>query len=106
MAVPVLGRDADSSLGFPTTRSIGVAFMADPIVHGKPIDMMWAGPSASDVPAAHKVAHDVVAAVGFHPVYVGPIRASRNLESLAELWIHMNYKYKTLSHFGFGVVGK
>ena len=28
-------------------------------------------------------------AVGFKPFYVGPIRYARNLEAMAELWIHM-----------------
>ena len=36
-----------------------------------------------------KLAEEVVSAVGFEPVYVGPIRYARNLEALAELWIHM-----------------
>jgi 8-hydroxy-5-deazaflavin:NADPH oxidoreductase len=31
---------------------------------------------------------DVVAAVGFTPRYVGPLRYARNLEAMAELWIH------------------
>ena len=31
----------------------------------------------------------VVAGVGFKPFYVGPIRYARNLEAIAELWIHM-----------------
>ena len=31
---------------------------------------------------------EVVAAVGFKPRYVGPIRYARNLEAMAELWIH------------------
>lgn len=31
----------------------------------------------------------VIAGVGFLPVYVGPIRYARNLEAIAELWIHL-----------------
>ena len=35
----------------------------------------------------------VISAVGFSPVWVGELRYSRNLESMAELWIHMAIKY-------------
>lgn len=35
------------------------------------------------------IAEEVVKAVGFKPFYVGPIRYARNLEAMAELWIHM-----------------
>jgi predicted dinucleotide-binding enzyme len=31
----------------------------------------------------------IVAAVGFRPRFVGPIRYARNLEAIAELWIHL-----------------
>jgi 8-hydroxy-5-deazaflavin:NADPH oxidoreductase len=44
------------------------------------MDMLYAGPDA-DI-------DDVVSAVGFTPRYVGPIRYARNLEAMAELWIH------------------
>jgi len=51
------------------------------------------------------VAH---ADVGFKPEYVGPIRAARNLEHMAELWVHMTYKYKTHDDrgFAFGITEK
>jgi len=35
------------------------------------------------------LAEAVVAGVGFVPEYVGPIRYARNLEAIAELWIHL-----------------
>ena len=35
------------------------------------------------------VALAVVTAVGFIPRYVGPIRYARNLEAIAELWVHL-----------------
>ncbi len=47
-----------------------------------PMDMLYAG--ASDL-AARATMAEVIAAVGFHPVYIGPIRYARNLESIAEL---------------------
>ena len=40
-------------------------------------------------PSQRAIAEAVVAAVGFTPFFVGPIRYSRNLEAMAELWIHM-----------------
>lgn len=49
-------------------------------------DMMIAGDPDE---ASRKIVEDVVAGVGFKPFYVGPICYSRNLEAIAELWIHM-----------------
>ncbi|CAI5463539.1 unnamed protein product [Closterium sp. Yama58-4] len=36
--------------------------------------------------------HQVISAVGFRPEYVGPLRYARNLESFAELWVHLALK--------------
>ena len=38
---------------------------------------------------AKEAAASVIAGVGFEPRYVGSIRYARNLEALAELWIHL-----------------
>jgi 8-hydroxy-5-deazaflavin:NADPH oxidoreductase len=56
--------------------TLGVEHMAN--AQGK--DMLFAGPDDSIA--------DVIAAVGYKPFYVGPIRYARNLEAIAELWIH------------------
>eukprot|EP00538_Stauroneis_constricta_P000090 CAMPEP_0119572686 /NCGR_PEP_ID=MMETSP1352-20130426/44747_1 /TAXON_ID=265584 /ORGANISM="Stauroneis constricta, Strain CCMP1120" /LENGTH=230 /DNA_ID=CAMNT_0007622373 /DNA_START=20 /DNA_END=712 /DNA_ORIENTATION=- len=49
-------------------------------------DMMFAGDPEEESLA---IAEGVVAATGFKPFYVGPIRYARNLEAIAELYIHM-----------------
>mmetsp|Transcript_40755 Transcript_40755/g.85616 ORF Transcript_40755/g.85616 Transcript_40755/m.85616 type:complete len:288 (+) Transcript_40755:171-1034(+) len=49
-------------------------------------DMMIAG---DPDPMYRLIAEEVVKGVGFKPFYVGPIRYARNLEALAEMWIHM-----------------
>ena len=64
---------------------IGVRHMADPsgpVAGAAPLDMMFAG---SPDAASKAIMSTVISAVGFHPVYVGPIRYSRNLEAIAEL---------------------
>jgi hypothetical protein len=71
--------------------TIGVEHMEDPsgrLSNNFPggTDMMFAG---SEDAAALSVATAVVRGVGFNPVFVGPIRYARNLEAIAELWIHM-----------------
>lgn len=47
--------------------------------------MLFAGP-----PQQKDAAADVVAGVGFVPKYVGPIRYARNLDAIAELWVHLS----------------
>eukprot|EP00977_Amphora_coffeiformis_P006603 scaffold1424_cov168-Amphora_coffeaeformis.AAC.16 len=67
-------------------------------------DMLIAGDES-----ARATAEDVVRGVGFKPFYVGPIRYARNLEALAELWIHMAVPplgaRTTSRNFWFSVVG-
>jgi len=53
-----------------------------------------------------------IATKGFAPRYVGPIRYARNLEAMAELWIHCGIGAAGLNHtvdwgrdFAFQVVG-
>jgi 8-hydroxy-5-deazaflavin:NADPH oxidoreductase len=60
--------------------TLGVEHMIEP--NGK--DMMYCGPDEKK----GSVIEEVVAAVGYNPWYVGPIRYARNLEAIAELWIH------------------
>jgi predicted dinucleotide-binding enzyme len=59
--------------------TLGVEHMAD--ASGK--DMLFCGS-----PDEKELVQAVVAAVGYKPYYVGPIRYARNLEAMAELWIH------------------
>jgi predicted dinucleotide-binding enzyme len=68
----------------PLRGSIGVAHMADTFIDGTRLQMLWAGPAAADQPAGAAAVTRVIEGVGFAPVYVGPIRASRNLESICE----------------------
>jgi len=62
--------------------TVGVEHMREAL--GK--EMLIAG---DPDPSYRAAAEAVVAAVGFKPFYVGPIRYSRNLEAMTELWIHM-----------------
>lgn len=83
--------------------TLGVEHMADP--NGK--DMMFCGSSDE---ASKELAAAVVAGVGYKPYYVGPIRYSRNLEAIAELWIHCAIPPLPANYLGrdwtFGISGK
>ena len=58
----------------------------------------------AEVSDARAVAEAVVGGVGFSPRYVGPIRYARNLEAMAELWVHGGGVGSR--NFHFQVVGK
>ena len=49
-----------------------------------PLNAMFAGPKEK-----RNEAQSLITAVGFRGLYVGPIRYSRNLEAMAELWVHL-----------------
>ena len=80
----------------------------DPVKSG-PLTMLIAG---AEDKMQRAVVEDVVAGVGFAPKYVGPIRYARNLEALAELWIHLGVegagetKEAWGRNFHFQVIGK
>jgi 8-hydroxy-5-deazaflavin:NADPH oxidoreductase len=80
--------------------TIGVELMARPKSVG--LDMLFCGPDDAIAP--------VVAAVGFTPRYMGPIRYARNLEAIAELWIHCGIPSFPGHYWGrewaFGLQGK
>ncbi|KXZ42074.1 hypothetical protein GPECTOR_210g417 [Gonium pectorale] len=72
---------------FKAFNTVGFYHMAKPdgsAISGEQLTMLFAGG-----PAGRGAAEEVVAAAGFKPAYVGPIRYARNLEAIAELWIHL-----------------
>jgi predicted dinucleotide-binding enzyme len=75
---------------FKAFNTIGAEYMAAadgrsmPGFTGQRLTMLIAGPKDK-----RQVAERIVELVGFEPCYVGPIRYARNLEAIAELWIHL-----------------
>lgn len=67
---------------YKSFNTVGLEHMKEAL--GK--DMLIAG---DPDPSCRSIAEEVVKGVGFRPFYVGPIRYARNLEAMAELWIHM-----------------
>lgn len=72
-----------SAFVYKSFNTLGFEHMKAGNTAGK--DMLFCG-SAEAEPLA--LATATVAAVGYNPYYVGPIRYARNLEAIAELWIH------------------
>lgn len=54
------------------------------LINGQQLSMLYAGGSEGK---EHVEAF--ISGVGYRPEYVGPIRYARNLEAIAELWIHL-----------------
>jgi len=68
--------------------TIGVEHMAaadGSQVTGEQLTMLFCGSNDAE---KKELASTIIAKVGFTPVYCGPIRYARNLEAIAELWIH------------------
>jgi len=87
---------------YKSFNTIGVEHMQEAL--GK--DMLIAGDPDDK---SKVIVEKVVAAVGFKPFYVGPIRYARNLEAIAELWIHMAVPplggRNTTRNFWFSICG-
>jgi 8-hydroxy-5-deazaflavin:NADPH oxidoreductase len=78
---------------------VGVGILGDPVMeNGEKATMFYAGPSRTDAEASFDKVTTIVADVGFEPCYVGGPRQARNLESLAEMWMHMSLRYKDLPY--------
>jgi predicted dinucleotide-binding enzyme len=82
--------------------TVGVEHMKSAL--GK--DMMFAGDADE---ASLQIVEDIIKGVGFKPFYVGPIPYARNLEAIAELWIHMAIPplgaRTTTRNFWFAIAG-
>jgi predicted dinucleotide-binding enzyme len=78
----VLAKALPTAKVYKSFNTVGVEHMAAAL--GK--DMLIAGDADEK---SRKICEAVVAAVGFKPFFCGPIRYARNLEAMAELWIHM-----------------
>jgi 8-hydroxy-5-deazaflavin:NADPH oxidoreductase len=63
----------------------GSRIFADPAASG-PLTMLFAGADNAD---HRSTVEAIVEGVGFSPRYLGPIRYARNLEAIAELYIHL-----------------
>ncbi|GAB4817922.1 hypothetical protein N2152v2_004968 [Parachlorella kessleri] len=86
-AAEVLQQTLPGTYVYKAFNTIGVEHMAHPngeLIAGKRLSMMFAGPAEY-----HGKCAEIVEAVGFIPEWVGPIRYARNLEAVAELYVHL-----------------
>jgi predicted dinucleotide-binding enzyme len=87
---------------FKTLNQIGFEAMADPSGFPVPPAMFVAGDDAARKPAVMQLVGDL----GFAPIDAGPLSATRLLEPLAMLWIHMALTMKTGRNRGFAFVAR
>ncbi|GAQ82355.1 hypothetical protein KFL_001090040 [Klebsormidium nitens] len=84
--------------------TLGAEILGDPKIGGlSKTDMLFAGPAEPE--SAKATVTKVISDVGFRPVYVGPLRYARNLESLAELWIHLAVKFGAGGTWSWAIEG-
>ena len=84
----VLQAALPSAAVYKAFNTIGVEHMSKAdgsLIGGERLTMLFCG-SGEDGPK--QVVERVISSVGFAPVYAGDIRYARNLEAIAELWIH------------------
>ena len=68
--------------------TIGVEHMGKAdgsLISGEQLTMLYCG---EDDDAKKQMVEEIIRSIGFAPVFAGNIRYSRNLEAIAELWIH------------------
>lgn len=91
---------ANGASVFKTLNTTGYANMADPIFRGVKSVMFVAGDNA----AAKPKVIDLVAALGFEVIDVGPLRSARLLEAHAMLWIELALKRGLGRDWAFAIV--
>jgi len=79
--------------------TIGYPVMADPVVNGKPVVLLYCG----DDPEAKRIAAQLAGDLGFDAVDAGPLTQARVLEPMALLWISMAFKQGFGRHWGFTI---
>jgi predicted dinucleotide-binding enzyme len=77
--------------------TIGANMMTDPVVDGQAASMLYCGDDKEALTTAAALAD----ALGFDPIYAGPLTQARYLEPLAMLWITMALKYGHGREMGF-----
>ena len=92
-----LAKGARVVKAFNTT---GAGNMANPTYPGGKLMMAVAGDDAE----AKKTVMGLAGDIGFDPVDVGPIAMSRQLESLAALWVKFAYAQQQGPNFGFAIL--
>ncbi|KAG2499286.1 hypothetical protein HYH03_002864 [Edaphochlamys debaryana] len=83
----VLAAALPNSVVYKAFNTVGVEHMSHPdgsLITGQQLSMLFCGG-----PERLEEVEEVISAVGFDPAYVGPIRYARNLEAMAELWLHL-----------------
>jgi NADPH-dependent F420 reductase len=80
--------------------TVGVALMADPVVNGQPVVLLYCGDDAE----AKTVTGKLVAELGFNAVDAGALTMARALEPMALLWISLAFKQKFGMHWGFQIL--
>ena len=78
----------------------GAGNMADPHYGNVRLTMLYAGDDAQANATAARLAQDI----GFDPICVGPLSASRLLEPLALAWIRLAYSEHLGTDFAFNVI--
>jgi 8-hydroxy-5-deazaflavin:NADPH oxidoreductase len=78
----------------------GAANMEDPGYNGTGVTMLYAG----DDPKAKSVAAGLARDLGFDPVDLGPLSASRMLEPFALVWITLAIRQKLGTDFALNIV--
>jgi predicted dinucleotide-binding enzyme len=91
---------AKGSSVFKTLNTTGFGNMADPVFHGVKSVMFVAGDDAANKPGVI----ELVAALGFEVVDVGPLRNARLLEAHAMLWIELALNRGLGRDFAFAIV--
>ena len=84
--------------------TVGVEQMAKPdgsLLTGEQLTMLYCGDEGEEPKG---IAEDIIRRTGFAPVFAGSIRYARNLEALAELWIHRAYLAGDGVNFHFQVL--
>ena len=80
--------------------TIGYPVMADPVVNGKAVTLLYCG----DDDQAKKTTAKLAAELGFDPVDAGPLTQARLLEPLALLWISLALKQGFGLHWAFTIL--
>lgn len=101
---PISFQVLQKAIVYKAFNTLGAELLGDPKLGGlAKTDLLYAGPA--EPPSAKETVIRVISDVGFRPVYVGPQRYARNLESLAELWIHASVKFGAGRAWSWAVEG-
>ena len=98
----LLRQNAPDGALFRAFSNLGWENFAEPVIDGVQVDLFYCGDEGS----AQPVVHDLIAAIGLRPVYLGNLQQADIIDALTRLWFTLALRPGHGRHLAFKMVAE